>query len=196
MRQGTLTPGQRLAEPDLMKRLSVSRGTVREALAQLRAEGLVDYERFRGAQIRILPRIKVAEYNQIRAALEGLGARLATKNLDENGRRRLVALDLPYEQVLQDYDRYNTEFHTAIIELSGNKSLPSVIASTSLDTFRIQFQRLLTKPDVTSRSHKEHCLILRAILDGDGEAAERLMVGHVLASSEEILRAPSYFFSE
>jgi DNA-binding GntR family transcriptional regulator len=196
MRDGLLTPGQRLAEPDLMKRLAVSRGTVREALAQLRAEGLVDIERYRGAQIRILPRYKVIEFNQIRAAIEGLGARLAAENLDVAGRRKLVALDLPYDDVSHEYDRYNREFHAAIIALSGNESLPSVLASTSLDTFRIQFQRLLTKPEVTRRSHKEHCEILQAILVGNGLMAERLMAAHVLESSNEILRAPRHFFSE
>jgi DNA-binding GntR family transcriptional regulator len=194
IRQGALAPGQRLAEPDLMKRLSVSRGTVREALAQLRAEGLVEFERWRGAHVRILSRKKVIELNQIRAAIEGLGCRLAAQNLDDAGRLRLQALDVPYEVAANDYDRYNAEFHDLIVELSGNESLSAVISSTLLDTFRTQFQRLLTRPEVTKRSHEEHSNIIRAIGARDGETAERLMVLHIRSSTQEILKAPEHFF--
>src|SRR5690606_31492889 len=77
MRDGRLVPGQRLVEPDLIATLGVSRGTVREALTRLQGEGLIEFERHRGARIRILTRAKVLELNQIRAVVEGLGARLA-----------------------------------------------------------------------------------------------------------------------
>lgn len=196
MRQGVLVPGQRLAEPDLMRRLSVSRGTVREGLAQLRAEGLVEFERFRGAQIRILTRQKVIELNQIRAVIEGFAARLAAQNLDEEGAALLRSLHFDYSDVAGGYDEYNTRFHDAIASLAGNQSLNDVIAATLLDTFRTQFQRLLTRPEVSQRSHAEHGEIVAAILAKDAHKAEQLMAAHVLASSEEILRAPKYFFKE
>jgi DNA-binding GntR family transcriptional regulator len=194
MRQGRLVPGQRLAEPDLMQRLSVSRGTVREALVHLRAEGLVEFERYRGARIRILSRQKVIELNQIRGVIEGLAARLVAEKLDKTGRERLVAIHDSFDQVSGDYLGYNEQFHNTIIELSGNASLGPVIATTLLETFRVQFHSLLSRPAAIKRSYKEHTGILRAILKGDAEEAERRMIRHVEGSCREILDAPDHYF--
>ena len=52
IRDAQYAPGQRLVEPTLMAELGVSRGSVREALRRLAAEGFVEWERFRGARAR------------------------------------------------------------------------------------------------------------------------------------------------
>ena len=49
IREARYAPGQRLVEPELVREFGVSRGSVREALRRLAAEGLVEWERFRGA---------------------------------------------------------------------------------------------------------------------------------------------------
>jgi DNA-binding GntR family transcriptional regulator len=49
---------QRLAEPDLMRGYSVSRGSVREAIHPLAAEGVVAVHQYRGAYIRQLPTLQ------------------------------------------------------------------------------------------------------------------------------------------
>lgn len=194
MRQGRFVPGQRLVEPDLMQSLSVSRGTVREALVHLRAEGLVEFERYRGARIRILSRQKVVELNQIRGVVEGLAAGLVAERLEEEGRQRLIALHDDFDPASDDYSSYNESFHNTIIELSGNKSLPPVIAATLLESFRVQFDKLLSRREATKRSYEEHTGILNAILKRDAEEAQRRMTRHVEASCREILEAPDHYF--
>src|SRR5579875_1804847 len=49
IRQARYVPGQRLVEPDMMRDFDVSRGTVREALRRLAAEGFVQIELYSGA---------------------------------------------------------------------------------------------------------------------------------------------------
>jgi len=195
MRQGRLVPGQRLAEPDLMQRLSVSRGTVREALVHLRAEGLVELERYRGARIRILSRRKVIELNQIRGVVEGLAARLVAEGAGQGGQAAAHRHPRALRQGQRRLSRlHNERFHNTIIELSGNVSLRPVIAATLLETFRVQFHPLLSRPEATRRSYKEHTDILRAILKRDAEEAERRMTHHIEGSCREILDAPDHYF--
>ena len=56
IRSGRLSPGQRLLESELTSRLGMSRGPVREALAQLQVEGFIDVEPHRGARVHQMSR--------------------------------------------------------------------------------------------------------------------------------------------
>lgn len=195
MREGRFVPGQRLVEPDLIESLGVSRGTVREALTRLQGEGLVEFERHRGARIRILSRTKVIELNQIRAVVEGLAARLAAENADEAGIARLVAAQLPLEQAMRDYSGYNEHLHNTILNLSRNESLSSFVSATLLETFRLHFSRALSQHDVVARSYAEHADVVEAIVNRQPERAESRMVEHVHASCAAIMASPDHYFA-
>lgn len=195
VREGWLVPGQRLVEPDLIARLGVSRGTVREALTRLQGEGLVDFERFRGARIRILSRKAVVELNQIRAVLEGLGARLAASNLDEKGAHEMRKAHPPIETALNDYSAYNKNLHNTILRLSGNGSLAPAIFATFRETFRLQFDKTLSTRESRLRSYGEHSAIVEAILKKEPKKAEQRMIEHINSSTHAIMQAPDHFFS-
>src|SRR5690606_40886702 len=65
VRFGRYVPGQRLIENDLATTFQVSRGTVRDALRRLEAEGLVHFERYRGASIRKMSRRDRSEERRV-----------------------------------------------------------------------------------------------------------------------------------
>lgn len=65
-----LPPGERLVEKDLAARLGVSKTPVREAIALLEAEDLVDATPYRGAVVRWLSRNEMAEQGFLVDALE------------------------------------------------------------------------------------------------------------------------------
>ena len=87
IRQARYVPGQRLVEPDMMRDFAVSRGTVREALRRLAAEGFVQIELYRGASIRKMSRDEFVELNEIRALLEGYAASLAAQRMSKGERK-------------------------------------------------------------------------------------------------------------
>src|ERR671916_3124819 len=89
-----LPPGKVLIERELCELTSASRPSVREALRQLEAEGLVESVNGRGTIVsRITPSVARQVY-QVRANLEGLAARLFAENADEGERAALrVAMD-------------------------------------------------------------------------------------------------------
>ncbi len=65
-----LPPGERLVEKDLAARLGVSKTPVREAIALLEADGLVEATPYRGAIVRWLSRNEIAEQGFLVDALE------------------------------------------------------------------------------------------------------------------------------
>jgi DNA-binding GntR family transcriptional regulator len=65
-----ITPGTRLVENDLAARLKVSKTPIREAIALLEADGLVDIAPYRGATVRWLSRVEMEEQRFLIDAIE------------------------------------------------------------------------------------------------------------------------------
>ncbi|MFC5995766.1 GntR family transcriptional regulator [Pseudonocardia hispaniensis] len=193
IKQGMLGPGHRLVETDLTGELGVSRGSVREALSRLAAEGLVTVEPYRGAMVRKMTRQDVEHLYQVREVLEGLAARLAAVRMGEPAARKRVTAMLramershPAED-RQGYLEENTRFHQLIVELGGNPLAAETLRTLSTQIYRYMVRNLL---DAQSRvrSCKQHIAVANAVLAGDGPKAERLMRRHVRASGEEVLK--------
>jgi len=135
---GALPPGTRLpTEPGLMQRFGVSRTVVREAIAALRAEGLVDAEQGRGMFVaQELPRASIwrppheisaiprmMEMYEFRLAWEPEGAALAAVRrtaLQEHAIREAHE-DLARDVLENRFPlRSNHAFHLAVATATGN----------------------------------------------------------------------------
>lgn len=81
-----LTPGQLLIERELCALTSASRASVREALRQLQAEGLVESQNGRGTFVTAITTEVARQVYEVRASLEGLAARLFAKNATDEDR--------------------------------------------------------------------------------------------------------------
>ena len=77
--QGKLGPGERLMEIQLAEEMGVSRTPVREAIRKLELEGLVVMIPRKGAYVAGLSLKDIADVFEIRRALEGLAAELASE---------------------------------------------------------------------------------------------------------------------
>src|ERR1700721_2979552 len=67
---GVLQPGARLVERDLCEQLQVSRTSLREALGELQAEGILTYSPTRRLSVSIISRTDAENAYRIRAAME------------------------------------------------------------------------------------------------------------------------------
>ena len=83
-------PGQVLVERNLCEMTQASRPSVREALRQLEAEGLVESHNGRGTIVRVISAEEAAQVYEVRAELEGLAARLFTERATGDQRAALV----------------------------------------------------------------------------------------------------------
>jgi DNA-binding GntR family transcriptional regulator len=185
---GVYAPGDRLVETQLAGELGVSQAPVREALRELETLRFVFSEPFKGTRVRGVSREEVVEIYPVRAALEGLAARLAAvglrgevdplRDLFEAMVRAAEAGDLR-EQVALD-----VAFHRRIVEAAGNRTLLETWAS-----LRIEARTLITflKADIDLLELAEtHRPVLEAFADRDPDRAETSLRRHVESFGELI----------
>jgi DNA-binding GntR family transcriptional regulator len=175
----------------------MSRGPVREALAQLQVEGFIDVEPHRGARVHQMSREEMADLFHVRALLAADAARLAAAHVGDGDNRARMAAELGRQTSLRHngdlaaYAAANVEFHTLVDEMSGNRLLASL-----LDHLQTRVGPLLNLAQSRSRDRllEHHVLIAEAILAGDGPAAARRMRRHITATLRVILELPQTWF--
>jgi len=178
---GDLPPKSRLMEPELAKRLSVSRTPLREAIRQLEAEGfLTTIPRVGTFVAEVTPR-DLEDIYAIRAVLEGLAARQAAENPDPAKAAPLGAILAELAQKTADYRVYHEaagRFHDVVFDLSGNQRLQAMYHTLTHQVARLRTLSLAVsrRPEVSLREHRR---IAAAILRGRGPEAERLMRSHI-----------------
>jgi DNA-binding GntR family transcriptional regulator len=182
---GDFEPGERLAEERLSVDLGVSRVPVREALRHLAAEGLVTLRPRRGAIVVSHTPEEIADLVEVRATLEGLNARLAARRRDP---RHAAALErilaegtkITERSDLASIQGHNARFHEAIEAIADNSVLKGIVRALR-DRTALLFSR--TSRARIRESWDEHAGIVRAILSGNVELADRLASAHVYSSA-------------
>ena len=125
---GGFAPGERLVEAEIARQLGISRGPVREALAKLRAEGLVYDEPRRGSFVAELTDNDVREIYELRAALEIQAVRLLIARDDDAAFARLGEVRDGLRAAArrgdhEDFARQDALLHDELCRLSGNGRL-------------------------------------------------------------------------
>ncbi|MEW1980535.1 GntR family transcriptional regulator [Citricoccus sp. NPDC079358] len=195
---GELVPNQRLVEADLAEMYGASRGHVRTALSELTVEGLVERIQNRGARVRSVPVEEAIEIVEVRSALEALcAARAATRITDAEaeelrqiGRSMQAAVETGDQAA---YAQGNTDLHSTLIRLSGQKTAAATIDRLRAQAVRFQY-RLFAKPGRSQQSLPEHLAIIDAVCAREPEEAARAMREHLMsvgAAIEESVRSGS-----
>jgi len=191
IRRGTLVPGQRLVEADIMREQpTVTRTRVREALQRLSSEGLVTIEEFRGASVKRFTHDDLRQMYRARMALEGMAAAdFAAADRPELKRKlQKIQAELNDIEDTIDHERFarlNDEWHQLIIEGSGNQFIRMF-----LERLRIPIYRLLITTFYSARridnANAGHRKITEAIVNGRARDAERLMRDHIAEGLETL----------
>lgn len=201
IRERRYAPGQRLIEADLVERLGLGRGTVRDALRRLAGDGVVSIEHQKGAVVRFLTRDEFISLIQVREVLEGLAARLAAGKVDKgNYRKRLTSMVKEIKDGMVsgaikvgEYMDHNDALHNLIIEMSEDAYLAAAIKQSHVTLFRLQFH-FMSDAESNVTGHAAHEKIVQAILAGDAKRAEREMRSHVHNSIKLVNRASERIF--
>ncbi|WP_322864945.1 GntR family transcriptional regulator [Aquicoccus sp. G2-2] len=170
--EGYYVAGQRLVEPDLMERYGLSRGSTREALKEMAADGIVTLQPFRGAQIRKLTRREAANIFSITEVILGLAARQAAAHINEGDARAKLSHALSgIEKHADDSDRFafiqhrNFYFRT-LVDINHNDELWRLLPKLQVHLIR---NRLAMPPQDRVQGYRE---MTEAILTGNEDAAE------------------------
>lgn len=196
---GDLAPGQRIVEADLAKQLEVSKSPVREAILQLKQDGLViDAPKGRGVVVAPLKPSDVREIYAVREAIETLAARILAANPSPD---RLAPVQTILERMRQANEEgdvrhqfeYDVEFHTAMCNATGNRRLQDLFAGLRPDLQRIFLfaanAMSLEGPDAAETALAEHQAIVSAIAAGDPAAANDAVVRHFSGRADRIASA-------
>ncbi|MCL4767845.1 MAG: FCD domain-containing protein [Hyphomicrobiaceae bacterium] len=204
IRSGRLAPGTRLpTEHELRAALGVSRTVVREAVAALRADGLVISRQGAGVFVADESRIPfrigpdglssiedVLNVMELRLAIEveaaALAAERTTPELTDAVAQALAAIDVAIKEgeaaVNEDF-----AFHRAIAAATGNPMYCQLLEFLGRHVIPRQSIRsaLITDDELRRylrRIQDEHRRILNAVRSGDAAAARRAMRAHLTRS--------------
>jgi GntR family transcriptional regulator, gluconate operon transcriptional repressor len=187
---GDLAPATPLVETRLADQLGISRPPLREALAQLRAEGLVVAARRGGVEVAGLEPSALVEMYNLRSAIEITAVRLAALTQPDVTplraaieQMRAAGLRAKLAEVL-DAD---VAFHRGLCELSG-----SGVLVRAFDTVAARARMALSIDDASymhlTEVANEHVPIVDAMTAGDEAAAARAVAEHIFAGASTTLR--------
>jgi len=184
---GRIAPGTWLREAQLAARIGVSRIPVREALARLEAEGVVERVPYRGARVVQLTLDQVTESFMLRSLLEGAATRLATPRFTPEDLTRIRALIGQLEKHVQAGKKeklppLHREIHAFIYTRCGSQKL-----IRWLSELYNQFPRSLRISHRFEAQPQEYRSIVDAIAAGDAKRAGRLMSEHIEAGGKMII---------
>ncbi len=185
--EGRYIAGQRMVEPDLMAQYDVSRSTVREALKQLAADGIVVLAAFRGAQIRKLTRSEAANLFAVTEVILGLAARQAAQRIDAPGAREKIEELFRSIAEFNDADdrfgflRRRNRYFRQLVAVSGNDEIQSILPRLQVHLIR---NRLSVPPADRIAGYRR---ITEAVLSGDPVAAESAARDYVARTAACIL---------
>lgn len=214
LRAGLFKPGQRLpSEHDLTRLHSVSRAVVREAIAALRADGLVEVRKGAGVfaldpalrELRPFDDLTTArissviELLELRTACEVESAALAASRRSPSQLEAILDAHREVERCLREgvpTRDADFGFHLAIAKATQNRRFPDfleLIRSGIIPRGELQGGQPGARPvDYNQHLQEEHSRIVDAILEGDAGAAAQRMKEHLRGSLEryqELLRA-------
>jgi len=197
---GVLPAGQRLLADDLAAELSISPTPVKEALALLERDGLVQgasrracvVRRFHGGDVRHIYTARMML--ELHAIRRGFEAGAITPDfiaaIEDVFARQVAHAKHNRPVVFTEAVRLDREFHETLVRLAENPvvvdwhrgilSQTQTILAYSIDTYDAK------------RAHKEHAAILDALRGADLTRMESSLLAHLNAARDEIIgRTPA-----
>lgn len=187
--RGDFAAGARLGEVELAERLGVSRTPVREALARLASEGLVEIVPNRGARVSSWTVAELEEVFDLRSVLEPRLTALAVPNA---GPADVDALDdLAQRMLAADRDGLvplNRAFHGRLVELAAHPAMAGALAGAVHAP--IVLRNFHAYDDASlRRSLAHHVEIVAAVRAGDPVWARAVMTAHIHNARAVMVRA-------
>lgn len=184
---GVYRQGQRLSDSRLAEELGVSRGSTREALKILQAQGFLVQKAHRGAYVRSPSAGDIRGLCELRVALESHAARLLAARHSEGDLSVLRDLVNQFDRAAAADDQVaaselDKAFHESMCRLCGDARLQEVFEreiATMLGFFGVDAEAYRPLADMG----RELKPLSDAIEAGDGEEAARLVEKHVRRST-------------
>lgn len=195
---GRVRPGQKLKLEGLKEAYGVSVSTLREILSRLVAEGFVVAEGRRGFEVAPVSIKNLKELAELRLLLETHAMQVSFENADVewegrvvSAHHKLASTDQLMEQgigELEQWKRYDGEFHQALISNCGSQVLMETHATVFDMYFRYQMIAFTYRG---SEPREQHQALLQCALSRDAGGANAILRTHVNNCVEHTLATKS-----
>lgn len=190
--QRKLLPGQRLLERDLIEKLGVSKTPIREALARLRKDGLVEGTLYQSAFVARISRKDTAEIYDLRKVLEGLAARCAAEKITPKQAEKLrsiiqLSVECIKENKVKEYTRLDLKFHGLVGDISENERLCKMMQQLRYQTNILMSTSVALPGRGVKVSLSEHKKVVEAIVNQNPELAEKMAEEHVIKTKKAVM---------
>ena len=174
----------RLDERKLAESLRISRTPIREALARLAQENLVQIVPRKGVFVNRKSREEILEMVITWAALESMAARLATVNASDADLKALHAFAMKHSSDavradIEEYSDANIKFHLFILKLSGCSLLRETAEGLFIHMRAIR-RRAMSESDRAQRSVVDHMGIIEALVAREADLAASRILDHTM----------------
>lgn len=180
---GRLKPRERLIEHDLCQRFGTSNHNIRQAFELLDRVGLVDRRANRGVEVKALTSDELRDLQEVRALLQGEGARKLDLSRADEIASLLTAINDRYAMALkqgqiEDAVLANDAFHSATFDFCTNADLAALQRTYWLKASAI-VSRALTDQTLSAASIIDHEEIIAAIRTQDVDRLVAVTVNHI-----------------
>ncbi len=191
--QGRIGPDQHLAEQPIAEAIGVSRISIRDAIRQLAAAGLVSIYPNRGAYTIGFTPQDIEEIFSLRAALETLAIRLVARNVSRTDLARLEDIVDEMRAVEAREDRFagaweDARFHGTLMEVSGHSRAYAAWRNISAQITMAVYSAA-SYYEVLGSLAERHEILIEVLRSGDPDQAEELIVQHIIHGSRLLLEA-------
>lgn len=167
----TYTPGYRLVLGSIAGKLDMSVVPVREAIRQLEAEGLVQFEHNVGARVAMVDDTQYRHSMEALSILEGSATALSARHLSVDDLRLARAINAKMIETLDHFNptaftQLNQEFHAALISPCPNPRLRELVTVEMQRLNRLRDSTFSFVPGRAHESVREHEQIVALIENG------------------------------
>lgn len=178
---GLLAEDEPIRQDDIARVFNVSKIPVREALKRLEAEGLVQFQRNKGAVVTRISEPELAQMFEVRVLLEVQAIRLAVPKMTAEHLRRAEAICDAFigDDDIGHWAEMNWAFHMCLYEAAQRPFLLNLIRSIH-DKVERYLRVQMSFDEGKERADREHREILRACAERDVERAATLIEAHIM----------------
>ena len=188
-----LAPGTEVSEPQLCLQYRLGKAPVRMALIRLAHDGLVRAIPRRGYRIAPVTLKDIQDIFELRLMLEPAAARMAAGCIDARRARALEeagghGYQMNDARSISRFLEASKAFHVAVAGITGNDRLSSMIADLHDQMTRLLHLGLGLR-DRSNEMLVEQRALLKALVRGNGDVAERLAREQIEAARNMVLSA-------
>lgn len=197
--EGRLTQGEHLVQEQLASKLGVSRQPIQQAMALLKADGVVEEVGKRGLRVAALDIEMIRGHYDIRQMLDIYAARGAATSIRSGAlkaadyRGRFDELFAKGAEAIEagkvlDQIRHDEALHKLLYAMSSNPVLGQ-LAEPNWRYLRRVMAEVLRLAEPAAAIWDQHRLIVDAVLAGDEDAAAAHAEAHVRNTADRLMSA-------